>query len=116
LGYKVFDDLGNNTPPADGYQKIKCRMIYDVKHDGRHRGRLVAGGHLTPIPFDNLYSGVVSLRSLRLVTFLDKLSNFTLLWGAKVCSANLEAMTQEKVYFTSGEEFGALSGHTFWYC
>jgi Reverse transcriptase (RNA-dependent DNA polymerase) len=86
-------------------------MIYDVKYDGRHRGRLVAGGHLTPIPAYSPYAGVVSLRGLRIIIFLAELNNLTL-WGADVSSAYLEATTQEKVYFTSGEEFGAKAGHT----
>jgi hypothetical protein len=37
-------------------------MIYDVKHDGRCKARLVAGGHLTdPNTESVVYSGVVSL-------------------------------------------------------
>jgi hypothetical protein len=78
LDYNVFNDLGKNALPTDGYNEIKCRMIYDVKHDGRHRGRLVAGGHLTPIPFDIPYSGVVSLRGLRIIIFLAELNGLTL--------------------------------------
>jgi hypothetical protein len=80
-------------------------MIFDVKHDGRHKGRFVAGGHLTPIPTDCVYSSVVSLRGLRLVVFLAELNNLQL-WGADVSSAYLEAKTSEKVYFIAGKEFG----------
>jgi hypothetical protein len=85
-------------------------MIYDVKYDGRHQGQLVDGGHLTPIPFDSPYSGVVLLRGLRLVIFLAELNKLTL-WGADVSSAYLEATTLGKVFFTAGEEFGAQSGN-----
>jgi hypothetical protein len=31
-----------------------------VKHNGRHKSRLVAGGHLTYVPVNSIYSGVVS--------------------------------------------------------
>jgi Reverse transcriptase (RNA-dependent DNA polymerase) len=86
-------------------------MIYDVKHDGQHCGRLVAGGHLTHIPFDNPYSGVVSLRGLKIIIFLAELNGLTLL-GADVSSDYIEDTTQEKVYFTAGDEFGDLAGHT----
>ena len=68
--YHVFKDFGTGDKPPDGYKKIRVRMIYDVKHDGRHKARLVAGGHLTDIPLESVYSGVVSLRGLRLVVFL----------------------------------------------
>jgi hypothetical protein len=31
-------------------KKIRVHLIYAVKHDGRHKARLVAGGHLTETP------------------------------------------------------------------
>jgi Reverse transcriptase (RNA-dependent DNA polymerase) len=86
-------------------------MVYDVKHDGRHKSRLVAGGHLTDPGSDSVYSGVVSLRGIRLVMFLSELNGFEL-WGADVGNAYLEAQTKEKVYITGGPEFGDLEGHT----
>ena len=110
LEYSTFIDKGKGAQAPMGYQKIKVRMIYDVKHDGRHKARMVAGGHLTPEPLDSIYSGVVSLRGLRLIVFLAELNDL-LLWGADVGSAYLEALTQEKVYIIAGPEFGALEGH-----
>ena len=74
LDYKTFKDLGYGAPGPSGYQKIKLHFIFDVKHDGRHKARLVAGGHLTETPVDSVYSGVVSLRSFRLVIFLAELN------------------------------------------
>ena len=82
--YKVFQDHGkaqydpksrkiSNAP--NGYQKIRVHLIFAVKHGGRHKARLVAGGHLTPDPIESIYSGVASIRSLRLVIFLAKLNN-----------------------------------------
>jgi Reverse transcriptase (RNA-dependent DNA polymerase) len=86
-------------------------MIYDVKHDGRHKARLVAGGHMTEINTESVYSGVVSLRGIRLVIFLAELNQLEL-WGADVGNAYLEALTKEKVYIIGGPEFGDLIGHT----
>ena len=60
--YNVFDDKGLNATPPEGYKKIRVHFIYDVKYDGRHRARLVADGHLTDLPTESVYSGVVSLR------------------------------------------------------
>ena len=45
-----------------------------VKHDERYKSRLVAGGHLTDTPVESVYSGVVSLRGVRLVIFLAELN------------------------------------------
>ena len=73
-----------NSPK--GYHRIKVHLVFAVKFDGRHKARLVADGHLTPAPIENIYSGVVSLRNLRLVIFLGKLNNLDL-WGADIGNA-----------------------------
>ena len=79
-----------NAPP--NHKKIRANLIFTVKHDGRHKARLVADGSLTPEPVENIYSGVVSLRHLRLVIFLGELNNLEL-WGADIGNAYLEAYT-----------------------
>ena len=111
LEYKTFIDLGKGTPAPAGYKKIRCHIIYDVKHDGRRKARIVAGGHLTDPNTESVYSGVVSLRGIRLVVFLAELNSLEL-WGADVGNAYLEATTKEKVYIIGGPEFGPLEGHT----
>jgi hypothetical protein len=111
LEYKTFVDEGKGGQAPAGYKKIRCHIIYDVKHDGRHKARLVAGGHLTDPNTESVYSGVVSLRGIRLVVFLAELNDLQL-WGADVGNAYLEAKTKEKVYIIGGPEFGTLEGHT----
>jgi Reverse transcriptase (RNA-dependent DNA polymerase) len=113
--YNVFNNLGKGTPFPQGFKKIRCHMIYDVKHDGRHCERLFAGGHLTPIPEGNVYSGFISFRALRFTICLAELNNLQL-WGADVSSAYLEAETQEKVCFIAGDKFGEIAGDTLVVC
>ena len=96
--------------PPNGYQKIRFNLIFSVKHDGRHKTRLVAGGHLTPDPIESIYSGVVSIRSLRPVKFLAKLNNLEV-WGADIGNAYLKTKTKEKLYVVAGPEFEELEGH-----
>ena len=71
-------------------------LIFAVKHDGRHKARLVAAGHLTPDPIESIYSGIVSIRSLRLVIVLAKLNDLEV-WRAVIGNAYLEAKTKEKL-------------------
>ena len=110
--YQTFRDMGHSstaTPPA-GYKKIRVHLVFDVKHDGRHKVRCVADGHLTEIPLDSVYSGVVSLRGLRLMLFLAELNEMEV-WATDIGNAYLEATTQEKLYIIGGSEFGKLEGH-----
>ena len=94
----------------DGFQKIRVHFVYAVKHDGRFKARLVADGHLTKEPVESIYSGVVSLRSLRMVDFLSQLNDLKI-WGADVGIAYLEVYTDEKLCTIAGPEFKELQGH-----
>lgn len=109
--YVTFEDIGYKAATPKGYKRIRVRMIYAVKHDGRHKSRLVAGGHLTDVPVESVYSGVVSLRGIRLLIFLAELNGLET-WATDIGNAYLEARTKEKVCIKAGDEFGELKGHT----
>ena len=94
-----------NAPPK--HQKIRVNLIFAMKYNGKHMARLVADGSLTPEPTENIYSGVVSLRHLRLVIFLGELNNLEQ-WGADIGNAYLDAHTQEKLFIIGGAEFEEL--------
>ena len=83
--YQVFKDFGKAvyeknkiTNAPEGHQKIRVHFVFDVKHCGKFKARLVADGHLTKEPMETVYSGVVSLRNLRLAMFLAELNNLEL--------------------------------------
>ena len=69
----------------------------------------MAGGHLTPTN-DSAYSGVVSLKSMRLALLIGEMNGLRPMVG-DIGNAYLEAYTQEKVCFYAGPEFGPLEGH-----
>ena len=94
----------------DGFQKIRVHFVYAVKHDDRFKARLVADGHLTKEPVESIYSGAVSLRSLRMVVFLSQLNDLKI-WGADVGIAYLEVYTDVKLCTIAGPEFKELQGH-----
>ena len=111
--YDTFEKRGlysKEKEPA-GYKKIRVHLVFDVKHDGRHKARLVADGHLTDVPVESVYSGVVSLRGFRLVMFTAELNGIEP-WSTDVGNAYLESFTREKVFIVAGPEFGPeLEGH-----
>ena len=111
LDYQTFIDKGYKGAPPPGHKRIRAHWVYAIKHDGRFKSRLVAGGHLTDTPTEDVYSGVVSVRSLRMVIFLAELNGLEV-WGADIGNAYLEAKTQEKLYIVGDAGFGDLCGHT----
>ena len=110
--YDSFKDLGKGAPVPEGYTKIHCHFVYDVKASGKFKSRFVAGGHMTDTPVDSIYSGVVSIPGIRMVTFLAELNKMEL-WATDIGNAYLESVTKEKVAFVAGTEFGEYAGHTF---
>ena len=70
----------------------------------------MADGHLTKEPMETVFSGVVSLRNLKLAMFLAELNNLEL-WGADAGNVYLQALSKEKLYIVGGHEFEELQGH-----
>ena len=110
--YDTFRDLGLRN--ADTRRIPEDPMSHDIrgetlrKTQGTHGRRRPQDRN----PADSIYSGVVSLPGLRLVTFIAELNGLEL-WGTDIGNAYLESYTEEKVCFIAGGEFGELAGHTF---
>ena len=110
--YEVFRDKGkfSHRKIPSGYTLISGHLVFDVKHDGRHKARFVADGHLTDTPLSSVYAGVVSMRGLRICLFLAELNEIPA-WTTDIGNAFLEALTKEKVCIRAGPEFDELEGH-----
>ena len=72
--YEVFRVLEDDEPIPLGYKLIPYHCVYDVKFDGRRKCRLVAGGHRTDPPKEDIFSGVVSMEAVRLGFILARLN------------------------------------------
>ena len=77
--------------------------------DLRRKARLVAGGHLTKPPKDDIYSGVVGLETARIGFLLANLHHLEVC-AADIGNAFLYGTTNEKVYITAGPEFAKAEG------
>ena len=101
--YQVFKDFGRAKAVYDkkhitnapkGHQKIRVHFVFDDKHCGKVKARLLADGHFTKEPMETVYSGM----------FLAEPNNLEL-WGADAGHAyNLQALTKEKLYTVGGPE------------
>jgi hypothetical protein len=102
-GYEAFNDVGHHTKAKipNGYKKIRVHFVFDVKHDGRCKARLVVDGHLTEVPLESVYYGVFSRQGFSLVLLLAELINLEL-WAIDIGNAYLEAFTSELVYIIAG--------------
>ena len=104
-----LDKKNSNTHWRDTLD-LESSQIHELNLDDRSKERLVTDGHLTKEPVESIYSGVVSLRSLRMVVFLPQLNNLEI-WGADVNNAYPEAYTDEKLCIIAGPELKELQGH-----
>ena len=85
----------DETIPS-GYKCIPYHLVFDVKFDGRKKCRLVAGGHRTPdVPQEEVYSGVVSVETIRTAFVLSALNNLEVC-AADISTAFLYGRTCEK--------------------
>ena len=73
---------------------------HDVKEDFRLKPWLVAGGHVLPPPLESIYSGVISLPSIRLVCFIAELN------GLDLCTVANRQFVQKLVLGAMDFEFG----------
>jgi len=105
------DGSGPGPNSLQGYQEIKCHMIFDIKMDGNftRKARLVAGGHTTKTPASSTYSSVVSRESVQVAFLLAALNDLDL-FAANVGNAYLNAPCREKIWCRAGKEFGSNEG------
>jgi hypothetical protein len=109
ITYECFKALQKGEEIPEGYTEVPLLWAFDVKFDGRHRGRLVAGGHKTWVDPEEGYSSTVSLDDVRMAfvaAVLMKLGVIT----ADVSHAYIRALCKEKRYTIAGPEFGEIAG------
>ena len=71
--YDVFQAMAEGVGALDGYSRIPLHWVFDVKHNFRHRARIVARGHVAPIPEESPSFSVVTLKGVRILLFLSQL-------------------------------------------
>jgi hypothetical protein len=110
IDLECFEFKGNNFQPGDGYQMTRLNLIFDVKHDGRRKARLVALGNLMSVPTDvQIYASQVKPMSVRLIDVIADKMELSQLCG-DVSNAYVNSYTSEKCYVIAGPEFGEREG------
>ena len=106
----AFKILPNGTSAPNGYQKISCHMIFDMKmEDFRRKAWLVAGGHNTKAPPTITYASIVSCETVHLALTIAALNDLEVKDG-DVLNKYITAPITEKVWTILGPEFGPDGG------
>ena len=83
----------------------RVNLVFNDKYDGQHKARLAAGGHLTPVPFKSVDSGVVSLRGFCMVLAIAELNGLET-WSTDIGNTYLEAKKAEKLFLMAAPKLG----------
>ena len=93
-GKTVYDKKHTTNAPK-GHQKIRVHFVFDIKHCGKFKARLVADGHFTKESMETVYSGM----------FFAEANNLQL-WRADAGHAyNIQEHTREKLYTVGSPEY-----------
>ena len=99
--YDTFKDLGKYSPLPVWYKKILLHLVYYGKHYVHRKSGLVADGHLTYITVEIFYYGVVNLRGIWLLAFIDEINKMEMS-ATDIGNSYLESNTLKEVYIISG--------------
>ena len=106
LNFGTFEILKEGSKPPKGHAFIPMHACFDCKVDGRRKCRIVANGNMAPEPEEgNLYSGVVSIDSIRVLFLLGVMNGLQVI-STDISQAYLHGITREKLYTKAGPEFG----------
>ncbi|MGH3056398.1 MAG: reverse transcriptase domain-containing protein, partial [Gaiellaceae bacterium] len=104
-----FEFHDSDFKVSPDYQCAPLCMIFTVKSGGRHKARLVIGGHVVDASHLMSYSSVVQGISIRLLCLIAKANDLRCLSG-DIANAYVNAPTQERIYSRAGAEFGPKQG------
>src|SRR5688572_19900311 len=102
--YETFKVLRKGEKVPDGYKQNPHHCIDDIKYDSRQKCRLVAGRHLIDPTSDEVFSGVVSMETVRRAFILAELNGRIIVAG-DVGNAYFNARSKENCNIRAGPEF-----------
>jgi len=107
----VFMQWTGDEPPSkdNGWQYAPIRIIFDVKHDGRHKATQEIGGHVTDATGYDTYAATVRTENVRLMVYVAVLNNDDIKSG-DISTAYLNALTKEMMWTRAGPKFGPYKG------
>ena len=110
--YNTFRVLSRGERAPRGFHFVPMHLVFDVKHDGRHKARYVMNGSVTEPSEGDVFSPVVGMENIKILLFIAVYNNLQVRMADVTC-AYLQADTREKIYTIAGMEWGPkISGCT----
>ena len=106
---KVFRILTRGQRAPYNYQFAPLHMVFDIKADGTHKARFVAGGHIVDSSGYAAYASVVKTSNFRILMTLAEREQLQMITG-DIGGAYLNADAKEYVYSRAGDEFKSDKG------
>ena len=99
--FKAYE--GNKEDLPQGYQHIKCHMIFDIKlgENFRRKTRLEGVGHTTTSPSSTTLSLVVSRDSVRIALNIAALDDLDIM-ACDIQNTYLTTICKEKIWTFAG--------------
>jgi hypothetical protein len=107
--YKTFRVLEEEESLPNEYKRLPYHGVFNVKFDLCRKAWLVAGSNFMDPPKEDVYSGVVSMDTIRLGFMLAKMNDLQIC-AADIGNAFLYGKPSEKWYIVAGPEFGEFQG------
>ena len=108
--HQSFIILDDHEPLSKGYKPIPYHFVFDAKYDERKKSRLVAGGHKAPeVPENDIYSGVVSIETIRVAFVLAAMNNLNV-FAADVSTAFYMKKQKRKFMLLLEKNLGKIKG------
>ena len=109
IDFKTFKLLAKGCKPSAGHTFVPVHLCFDVRFNLMCKACLVAGGNWTDPPDSDIYSGMVSIDSIKTAFLVAKLNDLKVM-AADVGNAYMHGYTKEKIYTVAGSEFCDLEG------
>jgi len=93
--------VANDGEISKGHTCIPYHFVFDMKFDMQWKARLVAGGNHTQPPKEDVFSGVVSMETVRFGFLIAAMNNLSMC-AVDIGNAFLYGTTKEKVFIVAG--------------
>ncbi len=108
MAFKLFHD---DAPPPNGYQFVRCHMIFDVKmEDFYEKAWLVAGRRMMDVPPTVMYA-IVVLCKIVCIALTMAVLNALKVMTADINNTYITVPNKEKIWTLFCPEFGRDKGH-----